>query len=406
MKTKLISSITAIHLLWTAVSAAPTLSQPEVKVGRTTFSFTQPWRVEQFGPASGPRKIGGYIWYPARPSHNSQVSPFIVEPQASQLAIAASIPLELLQALPARSYFNAPIATSNRPYPILLMSHGDTGSPLESTSTAEALVEAGYVVVGINMTYNATAGFVEDELVIGDPDASVQAVQPLIDENSTFQDRLTNWDKVTYLNGYFARDISATIDELVRVNRRPGPFRGKLDLSRIGAFGHSFGGSQSYRALINDSRIDAAVNVDGTILDNAYKRGTRKPFMTFLSYRPNQSQVNEIRALLAQLGYTEAQINWIIEHSSTDNIAFQKSRRSIQVSIPRAGHNNFTDRGLWQEFGVPSEALSTELSPTWILNVYQTYLKAFFDQNVRGRNQPILHRSSGNNDIQVSWSCP
>jgi hypothetical protein len=128
--------------------------------------------------------------------------------------------------------------------------------------------------------------------------------------------------------------------------------------------------------------------------------------MTFLSYRPNQSQVNEIRALLAQLGYTEAQINWIIEHSSTDNIAFQKSRRSIQVSIPRAGHNNFTDRGLWQEFGVPSEALSTELSPTWILNVYQTYLKAFFDQNVRGRNQPILHRSSGNNDIQVSWSCP
>ncbi|GBF77396.1 putative carboxylic ester hydrolase [Paenibacillus sp. 598K] len=44
-----------------------------------------------------------------------------------------------------------------------------------------------------------------------------------------------------------------------------GFFTGRLDLSRIGMFGHSYGGAASAQMLLKDPRIKAAMNMDGTL---------------------------------------------------------------------------------------------------------------------------------------------
>ncbi|MFZ4509268.1 MAG: hypothetical protein ACOYON_16390, partial [Fimbriimonas sp.] len=188
------------------------------------------------------------------------------------------------------------------------------------------------------------------------------------------------------------------------INGRPGPFRGRFDLTRIGVFGHSFGGSQSFRALIDDSRIDAAANVDGTVFDELYKVGTSKPYLSFQSLRATAAQIDESRQQLAQIGYSSSQVDWVFEHAVTDDIAFKNSRGAIQVSIPLAGHNNFTDRGLWQAFGIPSALVSTDIDSAYVLRIYQTYLRAFFDEKLRGRFQFLLHRPSCTPDVEVRWS--
>ena len=63
------------------------------------------------------------------------------------------------------------------------------------------------------------------------------------------------------------------MDELTRANLAgsPGlPFAGHLDLSRVGAFGHSFGGMAAAHACELDRRFEACLNEDGLV--------TKRPF--------------------------------------------------------------------------------------------------------------------------------
>ncbi|MEI0739748.1 hypothetical protein VQ056_29130 [Paenibacillus sp. JTLBN-2024] len=42
-------------------------------------------------------------------------------------------------------------------------------------------------------------------------------------------------------------------------------FSGRLDLNKVGMFGHSFGGATAAQMLLADGRVKAALNMDGTL---------------------------------------------------------------------------------------------------------------------------------------------
>jgi predicted dienelactone hydrolase len=52
------------------------------------------------------------------------------------------------------------------------------------------------------------------------------------------------------------------VDELDEWNDT-GFFKGKLDLSNVGVFGHSRGGGAAGESLLIDSKIKAVANIDG-----------------------------------------------------------------------------------------------------------------------------------------------
>src|SRR6202049_5293986 len=60
-------------------------------------------------------------------------------------------------------------------------------------------------------------------------------------------------------------DIAFVLDQLERLNVSDptGKFTGRLDMTRVGVFGHSFGGAKDAQFCSQDSRCKAGIDVDG-----------------------------------------------------------------------------------------------------------------------------------------------
>ena len=58
-------------------------------------------------------------------------------------------------------------------------------------------------------------------------------------------------------------DIKYLIDKIIFEVENNNPFWSKLDINRIGIFGHSYGGATGVVSAYNDNRIDAIISLDG-----------------------------------------------------------------------------------------------------------------------------------------------
>ena len=79
-------------------------------------------------------------------------------------------------------------------------------------------------------------------------------------------------------------DMKAVVDQLQQLNEGPsGMFAGRLDLSRLGTVGHSFGGAQALQFCHDDVRCRAAIDLDGIPFGRVVTDGLTKPAMFLLS---------------------------------------------------------------------------------------------------------------------------
>jgi pimeloyl-ACP methyl ester carboxylesterase len=79
-------------------------------------------------------------------------------------------------------------------------------------------------------------------------------------------------------------DVGFAIDRLERLNTDgSNKFTGRLDLSRVGVFGHSFGGAQAAQFCHDDARCKAGIDVDGQPFGSVIQAGLHQPFMFLLS---------------------------------------------------------------------------------------------------------------------------
>lgn len=109
--------------------------------------------------------------------------------------------------------------------PVVIFSHGLGGSRRGAVYYAEHLVSHGYVVVMVQHPGS---------------DVSIwQGIRPdLGNVDRAALSRVTA-DPMVTLNRFF--DIPFALDRLAVLNREPGVMKGRMDLSRIGMSGHSFG---------------------------------------------------------------------------------------------------------------------------------------------------------------------
>jgi pimeloyl-ACP methyl ester carboxylesterase len=115
----------------------------------------------------------------------------------------------------------------------------------------EALASHGFVVIAIDHTgYASTTIFPDGHAV---PPASDATWPVFVDARST--DLLNTW----------VADVRFVVDRLTALdgNDPHGLLTGRLDLSRIGYVGASFGGSVVVQALLDEPRIRAGVAQDG-----------------------------------------------------------------------------------------------------------------------------------------------
>jgi predicted dienelactone hydrolase len=139
----------------------------------------------------------------------------------------------------------------------------------------EALASHGFVVAAIDHTRYASTTIFPDGHAVG-PDPSV-GYPVAVDERSTRM--LETW----------VADVRFVIDRLEALDHADAShlLTGRLDLSRIGYLGASFGGSVVVQALLYEPRITAGVAEDGKpYFSERALRELRRPLMYMQSAMP------------------------------------------------------------------------------------------------------------------------
>jgi alpha-beta hydrolase superfamily lysophospholipase len=360
---------------------APTGRYP---IGRTSLVVSTS-RPEPFTASSADRRrLVVYVWYPARPGGRARPTP--VFPASLARALLSGGAHGALLRLRSHAYAGAPLAGRNR-LPILVMSHGDGAHPLLYSSYAEELASHGYVVAGIAHTYNALATVFPDGTVVGArPQAQIAPGGTV--SATTFAQQLSLWNQSVRLTRVLTADAASVLNVLARLDRGNGRFSGRLDLGRVGIFGHSLGGAVAAQALLSDRRFRAGANLDGTLYSIAAARGLPRPFLQVTAHPVQAIRVTD--AQLRQVGWTRRQFDYMARRLTLQRPAFEHSRIGGFVVVDRTEHENFGDVALLAPLLRSYRPAVGTRDPREVITIVRAYLVGFFDRHLRGAPSSLI----------------
>lgn len=282
---------------------------------------------------------------------------------------------------------------------MLVFSHGGGVDRSLYTAQYEDFASHGYVVAAIAHTYLTHTVAFPDGRVLRMEDRRALPL-PAVDTT------LALWRQrfgATAANNRMryaiaAGDVRFVIDQMARYARETSlnaPFFGKLDLSRIGALGHSMGGIAAAVACQIDARIKACMNQDGTsdalpAVRDSSGQIMRQPFMFFGRVEaPSSPRADSV---LARIEMTRAEDDSIRrarpreQDSALADITGGAWR--LRLKTPRAQHMSFSDEPLIEASDDPAMRASALL----LLGIIQRYSRAFFDKILLGRSDTVLDR--------------
>ncbi len=300
-------------------------------VGRARFI----WRGDEIDPTAPPgtkRQLLVWIWYPAAQTKPSEpIDDYL--PAAWRAAVVNQSGVLLSQFLTrdlsrvrAHSLRDAPVSPQQAAYPVVLMRGGGAALTTDYTTLAEDLASHGYVVVGFDAPHRSW--------VVVLPDGSVVPRAP--------QNNLDNFDGpqvdqlADTLAGAWTADCRFVVDRLERLNASDssGKFRGRLDLDRLGMFGHSLGGATALLFCHDDPRCKAGIDVDGAPLGSVISEGVTQPFMFILGDHRGESAAEGQPGFIR---HARANIRSILDRLPED--------RRMMSEIRGANHFLFSDNG-------------------------------------------------------------
>jgi dienelactone hydrolase len=161
------------------------------------------------------------------------------------------------------------------------------------SSLAEDLASHGYVVVGVDAPYRTgIVSFPDGRIIKRIPQNNPEAC---LEKTGQERDRCAS----RFLTAW-SLDVAYVLDRLTELNTSDpsGKLTAKLDLSRVGIFGHSFGGAQATQFCSEDFRCEAAIDLDGAPHGSVIQTGIKRPFMFLLSDHSRESdpQTQQIKA--------------------------------------------------------------------------------------------------------------
>jgi len=344
--------------------AMPVLALPEPTgtsaVGITSLWLTDRSRPDPWAPEVDGRELMVSLWYPAdgAPGGGAPAAYMTVAESRLQLASRdiAGVPAEALSTVRTHAVSDATPAGRPRTRPLVVLSPGFTNSRSALTGLAEDLASHGYVVAGIDHTYESHGTEFPDGRV------ATGRAREARRRGTDF------WEKA--VTGR-AADVAFVLDTLTG-SHPPTPGAGLIDPARIGMAGHSLGGAATIAAMLADARIVAGIGMDGSLQVPIPGGGLARPILLLgkSNYLP---------------GRGGAAITW-----ERDWPRLTGWKRWLVV--PGAVHPSFTDLGLLaDQLGLD---LGSGLPGARGAAITRAYVRAFFDQHLRGQPQPLLDQPS------------
>lgn len=314
--------------LWVERRSEITLPVPTgpFAVGRTIYDWTDS---AESDPGTK-RELLVWIWYPAAAGEpDGVVDDYVPVTVATavehiQTGIFGLLTKDLLK-VHGHSLRNAEILPRQQSYPVLIIRSGASSEVWNYSALAEDLASNGYIVVGLDAPYRTGVVVFPDGRVI----RRTPENNPELCEERIGQERENCANRI--LTAWTA-DIAFALDRLAQLNIRDpaGKFTGRLEMARVGIFGHSFGGAQAAQFCSEDSRCKAGVDVDGAVHGSVIQKGIHTPFMFLLSGQGDFSSDAEVRQI-------KADIQSVYDRLPKDG--------RLQIVIRGANHFLFSDDG-------------------------------------------------------------
>jgi dienelactone hydrolase len=328
--------------------------------GTTSLYLSDASRPDPWAAGVSVRELMVSLWYPATPSDGRRAR--YMTPGESEFLLASrgltGVPQDALSMVRTNAVSDATPTGSQRSLPLVVLSPGFTMPRSTLTALAEDLASHGYVVAGIDHTYESDATAFPDGRIT----TCLARQAP----------RSGRGEKVVAGR---AADVSFVLGELTGAHPA-WPGAGLIDPSRMAMAGHSVGGAAAISAMLADSRIRAGIDMDGTTHTPIPDDGLSRPFL-FLgkqsSYTPGT------------LGKKSTVITW-----ERDWKLLTGWKRWLLVA--GAIHASFTDLALLaDQIGIDTGA---GLPGARSLDITRAYVRAFFDQHLRSKPQSLLDQPS------------
>jgi hypothetical protein len=359
MRRKFLALLVAALMLpaGTAVAAPAQLTLPRptglYPVGTTELHLVDSGRIDPWSSKS--RELMISLWYPAWPSSRPvarQLEPGVADfYDKNSGAVGVTPGMADFAATSAHARTGAPAIPGDRP--VIIYSPGGGNSRSMGTLLVEDLASRGYLVVAIDHTFTGPVQF---------PDR-FEGLGRGVDNARVMQER--------------AKDTSFVLDQLAA--------RG-VDLSRVGMFGHSMGGFTTAETMIVDRRIDAGMNLDGSMdprAGQASSKGVDRPF-----------------ALMG--GGLSSDLPHNHQHSDDWGAFWTHSTGwKRDVYLPTAEHMSFADTQVLipqiaRKHQLPQDKVTGAIGtidPLRSIAIQRTYIAAFFALHLRGQQTTLFDRS-------------
>ncbi len=327
------------------------------------------------------RELMVKVWYPAQ-IENENTEKYLDNGNRLGFAAKYGLPgwiMDHLDLVKTNTYKNPEVAKGK--FPVLIFSHWHYSMAFGYYALIEEIVSQGYIVLNLNHTYESTGSVF--------PSGKIKLYNTTYDSlNNDQQMAEMAWNATQEFNqsenaeeeykaiknllqDYIAaksikrwsKDISSVIDYLESEDEFSFLNNHILN-SNIGVFGHSHGGAAAGQVLIEDERVKAAINMDGTQWGSMVERRLDKPFAYISS-------------------------EWPAEQPNFNKHAFRNKSSAdfYNIEIESTGHSNFMDIPLMVNLSAVNEA--GKIDPLKAYKATNSMVIKFFNKYLKNESNDI-----------------
>jgi prepilin-type processing-associated H-X9-DG protein len=334
-----------------------------------------------------------HVWYPARRPSRSQGSAYL--PGAKKLDQDAAARSAMREEFESRwpSIVSGSVQSHTIPgapamhgvFPVVLFSHGLMSISFCYTAQIEDLVSHGYLVVAVDHP-NAAAAILF-------PDGHVRPFRhcPSAPSKDPLQAIIASASAQVQVG---AEDVRFVLDTLAE---QKIPLTKVMDLKRVAAVGHSYGGTLATRACQLDSRITACISEDGAVnpVGAFFDYPDKLPFtQPFLLIEIGRSPTDEE---LSHMKESRAQWEAYLTHKRLQLESCKADSYHVVLSRPGMRHASFGDELVRSASNPADESADNDN-----LALIERIDRSFLDKSLKHTTAPLLdHSSAGLSGVTV-----
>ncbi|BBH20686.1 carboxylic ester hydrolase [Paenibacillus baekrokdamisoli] len=352
-------------------------------VGTTIFHWIDEQRGESYTENPDDRReLMVQIWYPAAEGDGKKQSPYLQNASIMTGAISSKMlglpafTFSHLGLVKTHALLEAKLLDSESRYPVLIFSHGMNGYRNQNMYQVEELASHGYIVVGIDYAYEAAGS------VYPDGRAAMSKIGPNLTSNAKYDEHIPLWTE----------DATFVLNQVEQLNRNDstGRFTGKIDIERIGMLGHSFGGAVTAQMMKKDSRVKAALSMDGGFYGPPVsEKGFGKPFFMMYSEETYNKVMISYDDVAKQIGGGSREEFEAPRKQYIQKSGYALAGGGLSILIPGSKHASYSDLALFS----PLLGLGGA-DPRRDHRIVNEFSVAFFDRYLKGKDDSALQKLS------------